>query len=208
MSDHVYKSLEITGSSSESIDDAVRTAVAKASQSLRHLDWFELVAVRGNLEDGAGLALPGHHQDRVPARIGGSGDMSADTKTSETARTPAPGLQGVPRHHRPLRERRDGDHRRSRGSVIRHDGERRVLVVARAADAAGLPEQDVLDRAGDRGGAPLRRQHPRARGRRTRRCVSPARATSSPGSGSSAASPASRSSATRWPTWNAASSRR
>jgi flavin-binding protein dodecin len=52
MSDHVYKSLEITGSSSESIDDAVRTAVAKASQSLRHLDWFELVAVRGNLEDG------------------------------------------------------------------------------------------------------------------------------------------------------------
>jgi flavin-binding protein dodecin len=52
MSDHVYKSLEITGSSSESIDDAVRTAIAKASQSLRHLDWFELVAVRGNLEDG------------------------------------------------------------------------------------------------------------------------------------------------------------
>ena len=52
MSDHVYKSLEITGSSSESIDDAVRTAVAKASQSLRHLDWFELVAVRGHLEDG------------------------------------------------------------------------------------------------------------------------------------------------------------
>jgi dodecin len=52
MSDHVYKSVEVTGSSSESIDDAVRTAVAKASQSLRHLDWFELVAVRGNLEDG------------------------------------------------------------------------------------------------------------------------------------------------------------
>ena len=52
MSDHVYKSLEITGSSSDSIDDAVRTAVAKASQSLRHLDWFELVAVRGHLEDG------------------------------------------------------------------------------------------------------------------------------------------------------------
>jgi dodecin len=52
MSDHVYKSVEVTGSSSESIDDAVRTAVGKASQSLRHLDWFELVAVRGNLEDG------------------------------------------------------------------------------------------------------------------------------------------------------------
>ena len=52
MSDHVYKSVEVTGSSSESIDDAVRTAVAKAGQSLRHLDWFELVGVRGHLEDG------------------------------------------------------------------------------------------------------------------------------------------------------------
>ena len=52
MSDHVYKSLEITGSSSESIDDAIRTAVVKAGQSLRHLDWFELVAVRGHLADG------------------------------------------------------------------------------------------------------------------------------------------------------------
>ena len=52
MSDHVYKSVEVTGSSSESIDDAIRTAVVKASQSLRHLDWFELVAVRGHLEDG------------------------------------------------------------------------------------------------------------------------------------------------------------
>jgi flavin-binding protein dodecin len=52
MSDHVYKSVEVTGSSSESIDDAVRTAVAKAGQSLRHLDWFELVGVRGDLEDG------------------------------------------------------------------------------------------------------------------------------------------------------------
>ena len=52
MSDHVYKSVEVTGSSSESIDDAIRTAVVKASESLRHLDWFELVAVRGHLPDG------------------------------------------------------------------------------------------------------------------------------------------------------------
>jgi dodecin len=52
MSDHVYKSVEVTGSSSESIDDPIRTAVIKAGQSLRHLDWFELGAVRGHLEDG------------------------------------------------------------------------------------------------------------------------------------------------------------
>jgi flavin-binding protein dodecin len=52
MSDQVYKSVEVTGSSSESIDDAVRTAVGKASQSLRHLDWFEVVGVRGHLRSG------------------------------------------------------------------------------------------------------------------------------------------------------------
>ena len=58
------------------------------------------------------------------------------------------------------------------------------------ADAAGLPEQVVVDRPGDRRRAPLRRQHPRPRARPTRRCASPARATSSPGSRSSAAAPA------------------
>jgi len=52
MSDHVYKSVEITGSSTEGVDDAVRTAVAKASQTLRHLDWFEVVGIRGHLDGG------------------------------------------------------------------------------------------------------------------------------------------------------------
>ena len=52
MSEHVYKSVEITGSSTESIDDAIRRAVAKASESLRHVDWFEVVSVRGHVEDG------------------------------------------------------------------------------------------------------------------------------------------------------------
>ena len=52
MSDHVYKSVEVTGSSATSIDDAIRAAVGKASQSLRNLEWFELAAVRGHLSDG------------------------------------------------------------------------------------------------------------------------------------------------------------
>ena len=52
MSDHVYKSVEITGTSSESVQAAIDTAIAKASESLRHLDWFEVVGVRGHLEDG------------------------------------------------------------------------------------------------------------------------------------------------------------
>jgi flavin-binding protein dodecin len=52
LSDHVYKSVEVTGSSETSIDDAIRAAVGKASQSLRNLEWFEVAAVRGHLSDG------------------------------------------------------------------------------------------------------------------------------------------------------------
>ena len=52
MSDHVYKSVEITGSSSESVTEAIDRAVAKASETLRHLDWFEVINVRGHISDG------------------------------------------------------------------------------------------------------------------------------------------------------------
>jgi flavin-binding protein dodecin len=52
MSDNVYKSIEITGSSATSIDDAIRGAVAKASQTVRNLEWFEVGEVRGHIEDG------------------------------------------------------------------------------------------------------------------------------------------------------------
>ena len=44
MSDHVYKSVEITGTSSEGVKEAIDGAIAKASQSLRNLDWFEVSA--------------------------------------------------------------------------------------------------------------------------------------------------------------------
>jgi dodecin len=53
MSDHIYKSIEVTGSSATSIDDAIRGAVAKAGESVRHLDWFEVGDIRGHIEDGA-----------------------------------------------------------------------------------------------------------------------------------------------------------
>lgn len=52
MSDHVYKIIEITGSSTKSVEDAVNTAVAKASESLKNIRWFEVTDVRGNIEDG------------------------------------------------------------------------------------------------------------------------------------------------------------
>jgi len=52
MGDHVYKSTELTGSSSNSIDDAVRTAIERASKTLRDIRWFEVKDVRGHVKDG------------------------------------------------------------------------------------------------------------------------------------------------------------
>ena len=52
MSNHIYKKIELVGSSPNSIEEAVQNAVAKASQSLRNLRWFEVVETRGQIEDG------------------------------------------------------------------------------------------------------------------------------------------------------------
>lgn len=52
MSDHVYKQIELVGSSTVSSDDAVKQALARASQTLRHIGWFEVTSVRGHIEDG------------------------------------------------------------------------------------------------------------------------------------------------------------
>jgi flavin-binding protein dodecin len=52
MSDHIYRVTELVGSSSESIDDAIRGAVRRAAQTLRGLDWFEVSEIRGHIEGG------------------------------------------------------------------------------------------------------------------------------------------------------------
>ena len=53
MTDNVYKTVEITGSSSSGVTEAIDVAIAKASQTLRNLDWFEVRDIRGHLEDGS-----------------------------------------------------------------------------------------------------------------------------------------------------------
>jgi dodecin len=50
MSDHVYKTIEITGSSPRGIEEAIRNAIAKASQSLHNLRWFQVIDTRGEIE--------------------------------------------------------------------------------------------------------------------------------------------------------------
>jgi flavin-binding protein dodecin len=53
LSDHTYKTVEVTGSSTTSIDDAIRNGVRKASETLRHLEWFEVATVRGHIAEGS-----------------------------------------------------------------------------------------------------------------------------------------------------------
>ncbi len=52
MGNHVYKILELTGSSTKSSDDAIRGAIAKAAKSLRNLQWSEVIETRGHIEKG------------------------------------------------------------------------------------------------------------------------------------------------------------
>jgi flavin-binding protein dodecin len=52
MADNTYKVTEIVGTSANGVDEAIRNGIGKASQTLRNLDWFEIVGVRGNIVNG------------------------------------------------------------------------------------------------------------------------------------------------------------
>ena len=52
MSSHVYKTLELTGSSPTSIEQAVETAINKASETIRNIHWFNVIETRGHVENG------------------------------------------------------------------------------------------------------------------------------------------------------------
>ncbi len=64
MTDHVYRVIEVVGSSPDSIENAIKSAVTKASNTVRHLRWFEVVETRGHIEDGA------VHHFQVTLKIG------------------------------------------------------------------------------------------------------------------------------------------
>ncbi len=52
MEDHIYKKIEVVGTSTASSDEAIRNAIAKAGQSVQELRWFEVVELRGDIKDG------------------------------------------------------------------------------------------------------------------------------------------------------------
>lgn len=51
-SDHIYRVIEVVGSSEESSDDAIRKAIERASRTVDHIGWFQVVETRGHVEDG------------------------------------------------------------------------------------------------------------------------------------------------------------
>jgi dodecin len=62
--DHIYKILELVGSSEKSIEDAVQNAITRASKTIREMKWFEVLETRGHIENGK----VGHYQ--VTLRVG------------------------------------------------------------------------------------------------------------------------------------------
>jgi dodecin len=52
VTDHVYRLSEIVGSSGTSVDEAIRTAIRKASQTVRNIEWFQTEEIRGQVVDG------------------------------------------------------------------------------------------------------------------------------------------------------------
>ena len=61
MSDHVYKIIEVVGSSAKSSDDAIQQAITKSGKTLHNLDWFEVVEMRGHIVD----AKVAHYQVKI-----------------------------------------------------------------------------------------------------------------------------------------------
>jgi flavin-binding protein dodecin len=52
MPNHIYKHIQLTGSSPKSSDDAIRAAIARANKTVRDMRWFEVVETRGHIENG------------------------------------------------------------------------------------------------------------------------------------------------------------
>jgi len=64
MANHVYKKLELVGSSPTSVEDAIETAIARSDESINNMRWFEVVQIRGEIADGK----PAHYQ--VTLKVG------------------------------------------------------------------------------------------------------------------------------------------
>jgi hypothetical protein len=65
MKDPVYKLIELIGTSTTSVEDAVDKAIKRAHKTVKNLCWFQVVETRGNIAKGKGGSLAGNHQSRL-----------------------------------------------------------------------------------------------------------------------------------------------
>ena len=68
MSEHTYKLVELVGSSTTSSDEAIRNAIVKASATIKHIDWFQVIEIARPRQGRRGRPLPGHAEGRLPDR--------------------------------------------------------------------------------------------------------------------------------------------
>jgi dodecin len=73
MSDHIYKIIQLVGSSPSSVEEAIQNAIERASKNLKHLRWFEVLETRGQIESGK----VSHYQ--VTIKVGFTLDDTIDT---------------------------------------------------------------------------------------------------------------------------------
>lgn len=85
MSEHVYKMIELVGSSTTGTDDAIRNAIETAARTVRNIDWFEVVETRGHVADGK----VAHYQVtlKVGFRLDGADDGAGATGAPATGGT-------------------------------------------------------------------------------------------------------------------------
>jgi flavin-binding protein dodecin len=76
MASQTYVKTEVVGSSDKSVSDAIESAIGTASRSLRNLDWFEVVDVRGRISRQQGGKLPGHAEAGPALRAEGVADIA------------------------------------------------------------------------------------------------------------------------------------
>ena len=73
MKDHIYKILELVGSSEKSIEDAIQNAITRASKTIREMKWFEVVQTRGHIEKGLSDTIRSLCELDSPLRSNSSG---------------------------------------------------------------------------------------------------------------------------------------
>src|SRR3954454_14232942 len=173
MTDYVYKSVEITGTSTDGVTEAIDRAVAKASETLRNLDWFEVVNVRGHIEEGrvahyqVTLKIGFRLDERLLARLVLERDREADPEVDGAAVADRDVLTdhlGDPQVADRLRRRLDGV---ARGGLPRFGAHPDHL--GDAVDAVGHANPLLEDADRARVLSPERRTEPRDRGLDVRR---------------------------------------